>query len=366
MFSTVSSNHGNLMSKFCALIAGLLFASLTTFAEEPTIKIGMVASLNGSMAFYGKGWTNSASLALEELTGTKHRYQLVIEDDSSSAAGAVSAFHKLVDVDHVDVILSASANMALALAPLAGKAQVLHLGISSDASFADGKFNFNIWPAPPIPAHSLISQFEKRGIKRFAIIGLEHAWPRAVSAELDKLAKAQGLTITMKEFFEPGERNFRSLLMKFATSKSDVGVLLSWPPELDLFARQYHEMHVKTPLTTDWGFEASAEPALFNDFWFVSFPFAKEDYRQKFNQRFGYFPYAQMELGDLMVRVVVGAYEAAGSGKSLPAHVEAAASLLKLKNDDTVIGPVSFNESGVLQTDYVVKLVKDGKFIPGE
>jgi branched-chain amino acid transport system substrate-binding protein len=351
-----------------ALIACIISFTFSAFAysEPPTVKIGMIASLSGGMAFFGKGWTSAAQLGLSDVKNSKYRYELTIEDDTSSAARAVTAFKKLSQIDRVSVVFSASANTALALAPLARQANVMHLGVSSDSSFADGAVNFNFWPGPGVPAGKLLGEFKRRGLRKIALVGLEHAWPRAVFSEISKRAQSEGIEITMREFFEPGERNFKPILGRLSKSGSDIAVLLSWPPELELFGRQYKELQVKIPLTCDWSFDATSEPALFNGFWFVSFPLSQNHYRDRFKERFGYSPYAQMELGDVMIRAVVAAYEAAGDGKAIPSQEELSATLLKVTDPTTVFGPLRFDPSGVVEMPYSIKRVVDGTVVMAE
>ncbi len=353
------------MRLFASLLLSLLIiATQPAIAENIDsrleIKLGATLPMTGGMSFYGEGFRNAVTMALEELGETKYRYSLTVEDNKSSAVNAVTDVQRFNSTLKPAILLSASANIALAIAPLARQYNFIHLGISSDPVYADGIHNFNIWPAPEIPARALIQEFQQRGIRKVAFFGLEHAWPRAVFQELEKLMKQTDLQVTMQEFFSPGESNMKPVLEKFRRSRSDIGVLLSWPPELETFARQYHDLKITIPLTCDFSFEASADRKLFDGFWFVNLRAPDQTYRERFQKRFGYAPYAQMELGDLMLRMVVDAYEQIGDGKTIPSSESISKELLKIKNKPSVLGNVSIRSDGVLEAPYAVKVVKAG------
>lgn len=329
--------------------------------ERPTVVLGATMPLTGDISFYGTGFKNSATMALENLGPTRYQYKLEIEDDQGKANQAVANFHKLTDFANARTVISATANIAIALAQVARRKEVLHLGLSSDPSFADAEYNFNIWPAPHIPVQKLLDQFEKRKIKKVALFGLEHAWPRAVFADFVARSKAAGIVIAMHEYFSPGETNFRPVLGRFRSSGADIGVLLSWSPELEIFARQHKELQINIPLTSEFAFESSTEPSLFNNLWFVNLNSASPGYREQFKQRFGYLPYSQMEMGDLILRLLVQAYEDAGDGKTVPTVEAVAKQLLKVKDRPSVFGNFLINSKGVLEAPYVVKIIKDGQ-----
>lgn len=349
------------LSSFVLFLIFVVTLPLAQAEDRPVVTLGATLPLTGDISFFGTGIKNSLSMALEDAGNTKYRYKLLLEDDQGMASKAVAAFYKLTEVDKTNVVISTTSPMALALAPLVRRKGVLHLGLASDSSYADGKFNFNVWPAPGIPAGKLVQQFQKRNIKRVALMGLEHAWPRADFAAIVNLAKVAGIEVVLHEYFTPGETNFRPLLGRFRNSGADIGVLVSFSPEIDVFTRQYRELQINIPLTSEWAFEASKEPNLYEGFWFVNLDSAGDDYREKYKKRFGFVPYAQMELGDIFVKLIVKAFEGAGDGKSIPTTQSVAAELLKIQNEPSVLGSIGINSYGVLVAPYVVKIMKDGQ-----
>jgi branched-chain amino acid transport system substrate-binding protein len=78
-------------------------------AASNTFRIGVVTSLTGSQAAFGQAHKNGYSVALAEINakGGVHgkQIELVYYDDQSKPDQAVQGVAKLVDQDHVPIIL---------------------------------------------------------------------------------------------------------------------------------------------------------------------------------------------------------------------------------------------------------------------
>ena len=117
------------MSRFLALTT-LLLLTLTSvaLAEEP-FTIGWIGPLTGDAAFLGVDSvdvakrTFAAVSANEKLHGREVRF--VAEDDQYQAAKTISAYKKLVQIDHAKVIFIITYGGMIAVAPLAEKDNVL-------------------------------------------------------------------------------------------------------------------------------------------------------------------------------------------------------------------------------------------------
>ena len=347
-------------SSLLPLLASYCFAQ-SLADSRPEVKICAILPVTGSISFYGVGFKDSALLALKNIESSKYRYKFIFEDNQSQTASSVAAFQELTAIEKCPVILSVTANVALTLAPLVRQKEIIHLGVSSDPIFADGKHNFNVWPSPDIPVAKLMEQFKIRNINKVALFGLEHAWPRAVFKILEQALNKEMKTVTMQEYFQPGETNMRPLLERFRRSGSDIGVLMSWSPELEIFGRQYHQLKIGIPLTSEYAFDSSQEISLFDSFWFVNLRSPDESFRESFKKAYNYYPYAQMELGNVMAKLVVDAYEKVGDGMTLPEIASISEELLSIKDKPSVIGPIGFGANGVLEAPYTVRVVKGDK-----
>ena len=69
-------------------------------ADEPLLKIGLIAALHGPAAPHGQAAKNGLSLALEEDIRSG-RLNLFIEDDAGDPKLSVSAFNKLTKIGYI-------------------------------------------------------------------------------------------------------------------------------------------------------------------------------------------------------------------------------------------------------------------------
>ena len=84
----------------------LYLQSGTVYTQEKTIKIGLIASLSGFAAPYGKAVLDGIEVALSQ--STNKNISLIVEDDMSQPRGAISAYKKLKDIDKIDGLIGGS------------------------------------------------------------------------------------------------------------------------------------------------------------------------------------------------------------------------------------------------------------------
>jgi branched-chain amino acid transport system substrate-binding protein len=88
-------------------------------ADGGTLKVGVLVPLTGELGSWGEDWSRAYRLAAKEIDATGllpgGKIELVVDDEGSSAASAVRAAQKMIDVDGVDVILGASSSSIVAL-----------------------------------------------------------------------------------------------------------------------------------------------------------------------------------------------------------------------------------------------------------
>ena len=94
-----------------------------------TVKIGVISSLTGSQAAFGQAHKNGYAIALEELNAkggiNGKKVELDFYDDQSKPDQAVQGVNKLVDQDHVPIILgSYSSESTRAIVPVVTAKQV--------------------------------------------------------------------------------------------------------------------------------------------------------------------------------------------------------------------------------------------------
>src|SRR5215467_3337548 len=119
----------NLM--FALAVASLCLSFQPGWAahDNSPIQIGVISALTGSQAAFGQAHKNGYEIALKEINDkggiNGHPVALVYYDDQSKPDQAVQGVSKLVDQDHVNIILgSYSSESSRAIVPMVTQKQV--------------------------------------------------------------------------------------------------------------------------------------------------------------------------------------------------------------------------------------------------
>ncbi len=107
-------------------------------SAKDTIKLGLIVSLSGPAAEMGKSWLDGALLAESELKREGFAIELVIDDDQTLAARAVSAYQKQVRINKVQAVIGGTWDfLAESLYPLAAQTQIPFLTPSNPIELID-------------------------------------------------------------------------------------------------------------------------------------------------------------------------------------------------------------------------------------
>jgi branched-chain amino acid transport system substrate-binding protein len=91
------------------------------------LKIGLIVSNSGVAGESGQDMTNGMNLFIDQVHGKMagHKIELIVENDESNRATALGKIKKLIEQDHVDVLVGlVLSNIALVAVPLAERAHV--------------------------------------------------------------------------------------------------------------------------------------------------------------------------------------------------------------------------------------------------
>ncbi len=352
------------------IIALLLLAACATqesvqttpIAKEPAVvKIGVTVPLTGDVAFLGEATRNSLELALKEVQGTKYKYELVFEDDKLDAKLASTTATKLIQVDNVDAIISLSSGTGNVVTPLAEQNKVIHFGIASDANVAKGMFNFIHWTPPDEEARLWVQKAQEHGYNRVAIIVLQHPGAIAVVDAAKKHAKGTDIELH-EEFFNPGEKDFRTVLVRSKQFNPDAYMLMAFSPELDILHKQLKELGIKAPLTSIEAFELSNDPSQFEGHWYVNAADPTGAFADKYKAAYNKEPVFGGPNAYDIFKMIVKGFEDSGKDASVkPSPEEVAAALMQIKDFDGALGKLTVGEDGIVWSPAVVRTILNGK-----
>jgi len=266
----------NITLKYIAGIIAVLviIAFGYNLLQKPTdnspVKIGVVLPLSGDLAFIGEPAKKGAELALEQFKNTKHKYELVFEDDQYDSKKTITSATKLISIDKVEAVVSFGSAQGNVLKPLAVNNKTIHFAVASDPSIADGKYNFNHWTPAKEEIKILVAELINRKIKSVSVLTTNNDGMIALETELKSQLQNTGIIILADERFNVRSRDFRTLITKLKSNLPEVLVMLNTTPELEILAKQIKDSGIKTPMTSVEVFDATSNPSLFKGYWYAT------------------------------------------------------------------------------------------------
>ncbi|WP_414501176.1 ABC transporter substrate-binding protein [Zymobacter sp. IVIA_12111.31 C1] len=240
------------VGKTSALLLSLAAAHQATAKD---IAIGYQAPLTGEYAQYGQAFRNSATLAVDEFNASKRlpndRIVLKFEDSKSDAKEAVNIARKFADDSSiVGVIGDFSSTASIAAGRVYANAHVPQL--SQTASHPDfvklSPWQFRNITTMAYEAPRTAEWAHENGVKRIAIIAIQNDWGQSSVAEFTKAFKAQGGEVVATEFYNPGTRDFRSIITKTARNRPDALYLVQFYEDGASLLQQLRQLGVRKPL----------------------------------------------------------------------------------------------------------------------
>ncbi len=242
-----------LIALLSLLVVSVLPASLTAQSLN-SISIGVILPLSGENAFWGINPKRGIDLALRDI---KHEapeqahLHIIYEDDQCDPKRAVSAFHKLVNVDNVRIILGPScSSAALAVAPLAAKHKVLLFPFAEADSLSHaGEYIFRLWIPNGRQARSLARFISESGkLSTAAILSIKNAYGETFSSIFaDEFAKL-GRHVSIKEEYLPENRDLRAQLLRIKAKKPEALMLIGYIPDSASIVHQAKALGLSVPL----------------------------------------------------------------------------------------------------------------------
>ena len=204
----------------------LLALTLLLLAAPATaqVRVGIITSNSGPAASigipYAKGY--AAWNAGPSDTGGK---TLIITqiDDASDPAVAARAAKKLIEDDHVDVIVgSAGTPASLAIYGVAAEAHVpMVLTANAGVPGERGMWEITIPQPVPLMIAADLPQMQKDGVKTIAFIGYSDAFGDLVYDSLKQIVEPAGIKVTMNERFARADTSVTPQILKIIASRPD-------------------------------------------------------------------------------------------------------------------------------------------------
>ncbi len=237
-----------------ALLAALL-PPPSAAAPEP-VRIGVITSLTGRFATFGKMQMAGYDVALKEINGKGgvlgRPLELLIEDDASAVPAALSAAERLL-AKGVPLILGTYSSGVSK--PLAGYMErrempLLVSGSADDSITKPGSpYVFRAKSVSSTYARTLFDLFDfLGGIQTIAILAGTGAFEQSVADAAEAFTKVRGYKLVAREAYDRGLTDFRPLLNRFRTLNADVVFMVSYEEDAVAIMRQAKEVNLNPKL----------------------------------------------------------------------------------------------------------------------
>lgn len=239
----------------CALLVGL---SLAAQAAEP-LKIGLSMSLTGGLAGGGKSSLLAMQIWRDDINakgGLLGRpVELIYYDDQSNSANVPGIYSKLLEIDKVDLVISAYATNQIAPAmPIVMQRNMVFMALFGTG--VNDKFNydkyFQILPNGKETRFGPSLGFLETAMtmnpkpQTIAIVGADAEYAQTVLAGAREKIKELGFKTVYDRTYPPNTVDFIPIVRSIQATNPDVVYVASYPPDTVGMVRAAHEVGLKT------------------------------------------------------------------------------------------------------------------------
>lgn len=345
--------------------------------ENNEINIGVITSLTGTIAPYGKNALNGLLLAQEEINNiggiNNKKINLIIEDDKSSSKDAVSSFNKLITINKVPIIIGPiGSTQAMTCAPIANEKKVVEFSPAAATPLYSntGDYTFRNRASAALEVEVMADiAYDKLGLRSIAILYINNDVGKGFYPYFENKFTKLGGRILVIESFEQGNTDMRKQLLKIKTYSPEGLYFIGHVKESGYILKQIKELNIKMRLISHYALEGedlfdiagnAAEgviytaPGIDNQ---TSNPKYKE-FEKKYIEKYGtgsdiFAATAYDALFILKLAIEKGGYNSEGIKNEL----------YQIKNFIGITGLTSFDNNGDVVKPVVVKEIKNREFV---
>jgi len=376
------------MNRSVSLVAAVFLACLSGLfgcgkGESPQgFHIGVITSLTGSTAAFGQAHKNGYTIALAEVNakGGVLGKPVVLDyyDDQSKPDQAVQGVSKLVDQNHVSIILGAySSENTRAIVPVVTQKQVVLLmptATADNVMETGSPWAFRICAGSGAYATATLDFLQHNGApKTIAVVYENTNFGQSNEKSMVDAAKAAGLDVVDTEAYQASSPDYKALLQRVKSKNPEAIYFASYLLDASTLMRQAEQVGLNPKYYTSAGTGfAAAEFATFDkgagknaEYTFsVSqwLPTAKWNGSKEFDEQFfkntGAHPaYHAMEAYASLITAAAVINQAKSADSTAIRDA-----LRQINLPDTPFGPVKFDSKGQNQHPVLITQVLGGQY----
>ncbi len=211
-----------------ALAGAALFASASAQAD---IKVGIVVSATGPAASLGIPQKNTAALLPKEIAGQKVEY--IVLDDASDTTTAVKNIKKLIDEEHVDVVIGPSTTPnAIAMTDPAVDSETPVISMAAAQALiapmdAKKRWIFKTPQNDSLMASAIVDHMAAHKVGSIALIALTDSYGQNWVNEMTRQAGEKNIKIVATESYQPNDSSVTGQVLRVVAAKPDAILIAS-------------------------------------------------------------------------------------------------------------------------------------------
>jgi branched-chain amino acid transport system substrate-binding protein len=215
---------------------------------QQAIKVGVIADQTGTFSPMGGAQANTATLVVDEINASGgllgRRVELLIEDSATDDERAAAAAAKLVQDDHVDVLLGGilSSTRQAIKEPAVVEGETLYIYPEQYEGQEHHPLLFCTGAVPAQQVEPLIPWImQQTGARTFYLPSADYIWPRVMNRKVHEVASANGARIVGEEYFPVDHADWVETVKRINDSGADVVFNTTVPPGCFPFLEALYE-----------------------------------------------------------------------------------------------------------------------------
>jgi branched-chain amino acid transport system substrate-binding protein len=206
------------------------------------IKVGVIADQTGALSPMGGAQANTATLVVDEINATGgllgRRIELLIEDSATDDARAAAAATKLVQDEHVDVLLGGifSSTRQAIKEPAVAEGETLYI---YPEQYEGQEYHPLLFCTGAVPAQQVEPLIpwvmQQTGARTFYLPSADYIWPHVMNRKVHEVASANGGRIVGEEYFPVGHTDWGETVERINDSGAEVVFNTTVPPGCSAF-----------------------------------------------------------------------------------------------------------------------------------
>ena len=204
---------------------------------EDSIKVGVIADQTGPLSPMGCAQANVATLVVDEINASGgvlgRRVELILEDSATDDAQAAVKAAKLVQRDHVDVLLGGifSSTRQAIKGPAVEEGETLYI---YPEQYEGQEYHPLLFCTGAVPAQQVEPLIpwvmQHTGARTFYLPSADYVWPQVMNRKLHEVASANGGEVLGEEYYPVDHVEWGETVERINSSGAHVVFNTTVPP----------------------------------------------------------------------------------------------------------------------------------------